>query len=185
MSPIKTRIKNLSDEPLTLYWATSYGIPIQANGEIIVDGEPWSAKEKKKREDVIAAVSTGTFELSLLITSTNGEIVEVPYCPQFAADAPLPPPVVAAPAVPPVEEKKEEKQEEPIKIEDKFNVIATTDESRETLSKLGARPADEIEREPVPALEFEKKEEPTEEEAQAEEAPAEEAKPAKKSRSKK
>ena len=180
MSPIKTRIKNLSDEPLTLYWATSYGIPIQAHGEIIVDGEPWSAKEKKKREDVIAAVSTGTFELSLLITSTNGEIVEVPYCPQFAAEAPLPPPVVAAPTVPPVEEKKEEKQEEPIKIEDKFNVIATTDESRDTLAKLGARPADEIEREPIPALEFEKKEEPAEEEAQAEEA-----KPAKKSRSKK
>ena len=97
MSPIKTRIKNLSDEPLTLYWATSYAIPIAAHGEIIVDGEPWSAKEKKKRENVIAAASTGTFELSLLITSTNGESVEVPYCPQFAADAPLPPPVVAAP----------------------------------------------------------------------------------------
>lgn len=187
MSPIKTRIKNLTNEAMTLYWAAPYGIPLQAQGELVVDGEPWSAKDVNKREEVIAAVSTGNFELTLLVTSTNGEVVEVPYCPQYAADAPIPPDVMGVPEVPPVEDKKEQKEEEqePIKLDDKFNVIATTDESRETLAKLGARPADEIEREPVPALEFEKKEEPAAEEAPAEETPVEEAKPAKKTRSKK
>ena len=191
ISPIRTRIKNISNEPFTVYWAGPFAIFIPAHDERIVEGEPWSIGDQAQKDRVINADCSGKFELTLLVLQENGEYMEVPYAPRKAKVVYVQPVATSKPA----EQKKEEpiKKPEPIKMkEHDFNVIATTNESREVLKKLGARPASEIEdnfkpdsKELVPDKSEEPAAEPAAEEAPAAEAPVEETKPAKKTRSKK
>lgn len=146
ISPIRTRIKNVSDEPFTVYWAGPYAIFIPAHDERIVDGEPWSVGDPAQKDRVINADLSGKFELTLMILQENGEYMEVPYAPRKAH-------VTYTQAVKitdkPIEQPKQElpiKVQQPVKMKERdFNVHATTDESREVLKKLGARPASEIE----------------------------------------
>ena len=187
MSPIKTVIRNLTDQPYNIYWAGKREVYLPAKGERIIEADIWSEGNAQQRDAVIAAADTGNFELALLIMSKDGVFVQVPYCPQFAAVKYIQPVSAEVPAEKKQdadklvrEEPKVEDAEKGADKEDKFNVSATSAESRETLAKLGAKPAEDIEREPVPALEFEKAEEVVEEEK-----PIEEAKSSKKARSKK
>ena len=198
MSPIKTIIRNLTATPYTIYWAGSMPLTIPANGERILDFEVWSAAGESQKKAVIKAAGSGSFELSLLILGKDGAYAEVAYHPEFAAAKP--PTVVyestaAAPIPGPAPEVPQEAFEppkEPMKMKVKeFNVIATSQEAREQMEKLGARPASEIEQEVQPVGEqmptVKAGSEATEaamEAAGAEKVEAE-AKPAKKSRSKK
>ena len=182
MSPIKTIIRNLTSQPYNIYWAGKREVYLPAKGERIIEADVWSEGSAQQRDAVIAAAATGNFELALLVMSKDGAFIEVPYCPQFAAVKYVQPVTVE-----PVKEKKEPEDEKVTRKEEKksddkedaFNVSATSEESREALAKLGAKPADEIEREPIPALEFEKQENNAVEET------TDEVKPSKKARSKK
>ena len=189
ISPIRTRIKNISNEPFTVYWAGPFAIFIPAHDERIVEGEPWSIGDQAQKDRVINADCSGKFELTLLVLQENGEYMEVPYAPRKAKVVYQQPAVAAKPAAQPKQEEPVQAPQ-PVKLkEHDFNVIATTNESREVLKKLGARPASEIEdnfkpdsKELVP----DKSEEPAAVEATpVVETPVEEVKPAKKTRSKK
>ena len=106
MSPIKTIIRNLTDQAYNIYWAGKREVYLPAKGERIIDFEVWSEGDAKQRDAVIAAAGTGNFELALLVMGKDGSFVEVPYCPQFAAVKYVPPVVVAEPEVLPVKEEK-------------------------------------------------------------------------------
>jgi len=150
MSPIKTIVRNLTNEPKTIYWAGPKPVNIPAGGERIIDFEVWSAANEQLRKGIVKAAGTGAFGLSLLVLGKNGEYTQVEYAPELTAP-PAVPVVYSDGSTPEPEPKKEEipsqdipKEPMKMKIHD-FNVIATSQESKEQMEKLGARPAAEIE----------------------------------------